>query len=157
MNSVLLDTSFLIRLLSQTDKLHDNAKAYFRYFMEQGIVLKVSTIAIAEYCVKGNINELPLQNLMIVPFNFDHAIVAGDIHKACNIDVIRNESQAKRSVVINDIKMLAQAQSELDVSSFVTSDANALRYYNRIQQEAGLNFSFIDINIPVNQYAGRLF
>ena len=46
-HSVLLDTSFFIRLLNDEDKLHNNAKGYFRYFLENEIVLKVSTISIA--------------------------------------------------------------------------------------------------------------
>ncbi len=34
-NSVLLDTSFFIRLLNEDDKLHENAIDYFKYFLEQ--------------------------------------------------------------------------------------------------------------------------
>jgi predicted nucleic acid-binding protein len=33
MNSVLLDTGFLIRLLKQDEALHANARAYFEYFL----------------------------------------------------------------------------------------------------------------------------
>lgn len=33
--SVILDTSFMIRLLSASDKLHPNALGYFRYFLER--------------------------------------------------------------------------------------------------------------------------
>lgn len=35
--SVILDTSFMIRLLSASDKLHPNALGYFRYFLEHNI------------------------------------------------------------------------------------------------------------------------
>ena len=35
--SVLLDTSFFCRLLSKSDPLHENAKGYFRYFLDNGI------------------------------------------------------------------------------------------------------------------------
>ena len=52
-NSVLLDTSFLIRFLKSDDPLHRNTIDYFNYFIENKIILKTSTIAIAEYCVKG--------------------------------------------------------------------------------------------------------
>ncbi len=50
MHSVLLDTSFFIRLLNDEDALHKNAKDYFKSFLESDIILKVSTISIAEYC-----------------------------------------------------------------------------------------------------------
>jgi predicted nucleic acid-binding protein len=45
-HSVLLDTSFLIRLLNDEDPLHLNTKDYFKYFLENEILLKVSTITI---------------------------------------------------------------------------------------------------------------
>lgn len=48
----MLDTSFLIRLLKEDDPLHTSAKSYFRYFLENKFVLFVSTVAVAEYCVR---------------------------------------------------------------------------------------------------------
>jgi len=57
-HSVLLDTSFLIRLLNPDSELHENAKGYFKYFLDKDIVMKVSTISIAEYCVRGSIDDL---------------------------------------------------------------------------------------------------
>jgi len=68
--SVLLDTSFFVRLLNDEDTLHNNAKGYFRYFLENEVVLKVSTITIAEYCVRGKIDELPLRNIQINSVQF---------------------------------------------------------------------------------------
>ncbi len=47
-HSVMLDTSFFIRLLNDEDVLHSNAVGYFKYFLENEINLKVSTISIAE-------------------------------------------------------------------------------------------------------------
>lgn len=41
--AVLLDTSFIIRLLSESDGLHYNAVAYYKYFLEHGIDMKFST------------------------------------------------------------------------------------------------------------------
>lgn len=35
--SVILDTSFMIRLLNEADRLHPNVRGYFRYFLENGI------------------------------------------------------------------------------------------------------------------------
>lgn len=72
-HSVLLDTSFFIRLLNDEDVLHENALSYYKYFLENDIVLKVSTISIAEYCVRGKLEDLPLKDIQIVPFNLNHA------------------------------------------------------------------------------------
>lgn len=60
---VFCDTSFFIRLLDKADVLHSNAKGYFKYFTENDFQLFISTIAIAEYCVGGDVHELPLRNL----------------------------------------------------------------------------------------------
>jgi len=68
-HSVLLDTSFFIRLLNNSDPLHINALGYFKYYLEQGIRMKISTISIAEYCVIGKVSDLPLRNLEILAFN----------------------------------------------------------------------------------------
>lgn len=76
--SVLLDTSFFIRLLNPDDPLHENAKGYFKYLIETEFILKISTISIAEYCVRGSLDELPLRNMQIVPFNLDHAQRTGE-------------------------------------------------------------------------------
>ena len=75
---VFCDTSFFIRLLDKNDQLHANAKDYFRYFTENDFDLFISTIAIAEYCVGGSINELPLKNLQIIPFNLNHSQRTGE-------------------------------------------------------------------------------
>lgn len=50
---VLVDTSFLIRLFKTDDALNPNAKAWFRELLDRNIPMYLSTIVIAEWCVKG--------------------------------------------------------------------------------------------------------
>lgn len=76
--SVLLDTSFFLRFLNDESPLYKNADNYFRYFIQHEITMMISTISIAEYCVGGDIHELPLKNLQIVPFNLDHSKRTGE-------------------------------------------------------------------------------
>ncbi len=92
--SVFLDTSFFIRLLDKTEKLHTNAKGYFKYFLEHDFEMVISTIAIAEYCVGGDVHELPLINLQIVPFNLDHAKRTGEFAKIA-FDAKKKKALAK--------------------------------------------------------------
>lgn len=154
--AALLDTSFFIRLLNPEDKLHENARGYFRYFLEHDIICKISTIAIAEFCVKGKIEQLPLNNLQIVPFNIDHANIAG---KFCQVALkTKQERGAKilhRAIVPNDTKMFAQADVEEDVVFFVTSDGEAEKTFNLIS-ELNPRFKFIDIKIPYGSRFGEL-
>lgn len=155
-NCVLLDTSFFIRLLNEEDPLHENALGYFRYFLEHDFVIKISTIAIAEYCVRGDVSELPLKNMLIVPFNFDHAQRAGKmIAEVYAEKKKRGATIAPRAVVPNDTKMFAQADVEPDINFYGTADVECKKVYDMIKASEGkLSFEFIDITIPYTTYFG---
>jgi len=157
-NCVLLDTSFFIRLLNEEDPLHDNALGYFRYFLEHDFVIKISTIAIAEYCVRGEVNELPLKNMLIVPFNFDHAQRAGKmIAEVYAEKKKRGAIITPRAVVPNDTKMFAQADVEQDINFYGTADVECKKVYDMIKSAEGkLSFDFLDITIPHYNYFGEL-
>lgn len=157
-NSVLLDTSFFIRLLNEEDSLHQNALGYFRYFLEHDFVIKISTIAIAEYCVRGEVSELPLKNMLIVPFNFDHAQRAGKmIAEVYAEKKKRGAAITPRTVVPNDTKMFAQADVEPDINFYGTADVECKKVYDMIKASEGtLSFGFIDITIPYTTFFGVL-
>ena len=122
--SVLLDTSFFARLLNDEDILHTNAKGYFEYFLKKNITLKVSTISIAEYCVKGKVEELPLENLQIVPLNVDHATKTGAFARAIFEENGRSiDKLSPRDIIPNDAKLFAQANLDDSITHFVTSDS----------------------------------
>lgn len=157
-NCVLLDTSFFIRLLNEEDPLHHNALGYFRYFLEHDFIIKISTIAIAEYCVRGEVNELPLKNMLIVPFNFDHAQRAGKMIAEVYAEKKRRGATiTPRAVVPNDTKMFAQADVESDINFYGTADVECKKVYDMIKKaEGNLSFGFIDITIPHYQFFGEL-
>lgn len=157
-NGVMLDTSFFIRLLNANDPLHYNALGYFKYFLEQGFVLKVSTIAIAEYCVGGDIDDLPLKNLMVLPFNYDHAVKAGKMMAEVYAEKKQRGAQiAPRMVIPNDTKMFAQADVDNDVNYYATSDVECEKVYELLKtKEGNLSFSFLDITVPYTQSFGLL-
>ena len=146
--SALLDCSFLIRLLNNEDNLHENAKGYFKYFLEEKIILKVSTIAIAEYCVKGDKEDLPWENIQVVPFTIDHAIEAGRMGRIVFDEKERRGTNIQpRSIIPNDTKMFAQANKIEDIAYFVSSDSEAVKIYDILQQN-GINFDYVDIKQP---------
>lgn len=157
-NGVLLDTSFFIRLLNADDPLHDNALGYFRYFLEQDFVIKVSTIAIAEYCVGGDITDLPLKNMMVLPFNVNHAVRAGKmIAEVYEEKKKRGAVITPRMVIPNDTKMFAQADIDTEVNYYATSDVECKKIYDLLKaREGNLSFSFLDITKNYNQYFGLL-
>jgi len=156
--SVLLDTSFFINLFKINGAFHENAKSYWKYFLEHGYELKISTIAIAEYCVRGVIEDLPLRNLKIEPFNFDHAKKAGEFARII-IDKREQDSLElpKRAVVINDVKMFAQADLDPSVKFYATADANGQKMYSLIKEKQPIRFDYLTIFTPVNVTFATLF
>ncbi|MGI9192089.1 MAG: hypothetical protein ACR2IL_08190 [Chitinophagaceae bacterium] len=154
-NAVLLDTSFFIRFLNDSDPLYKNADAYFRYFLQHNITMMISTISMAEYCVGGDINELPLRNLQIIPFNLNHAKRTGEFAKI----VFNNKGKLKlneRNIIPNDTKLFAQADTENTIVFYLSSDNESQKIYNIISQETAPQFQFIDLKIPYNETFGLL-
>lgn len=153
--SVLLDTSFFLRFLNDRDPLFKSADGYFRYFIQNEISMLISTISIAEYCVGGNINELPLRNLQIVPFNLDHSKRTGEFAKI--VFEHKEKLQLKQRMIIpNDTKLFAQADCEKTVEYYLSSDSESKKIYNLLKEKTSPKFEFIDLNTPFNEAFGEL-
>jgi len=156
-HSVLLDTSFFVRLLNDEDLLHTNAKGYFRYFLENEYIMKVSTISIAEYCVQGKIDELPLRNIQIIPFNLDHAKRTGEFAEAIfEENKIRKEKLSPRAIIPNDSKLFAQADLDKSITYFVTSDSRSRNTFAALKKRIHPKFEIIDLSRPFNETFGIL-
>lgn len=158
MHSVLLDTSFFIRLLNKNDLLHKNAIDYYKYLLTNNIIMKISTISIAEFCVKDSLENLPLDNLQIIPFNLEHAKITGLFAKTIfEQKSITNLDIRPRAIIPNDSKLFAQAHLDKTIQHFITSDSESGKTINLLNLEIKTNFSFVDINYPVNEIFGLLF
>ncbi len=157
-NSILLDTSFFIRLFNVDDPLHYNAKTYFERFLNEKYTLKISTISIAEYCVRGDITDLPLLNMQIVPFNINHAIRTGQFASILfGQRKITPEQLYPRAIIPNDSKLLAQADLDQTITHFVTSDNRSNTIYGFLAEKTKLNFRILNIETNPNQFFGKLF
>jgi predicted nucleic acid-binding protein len=156
-HSVLLDTSFFIRLLNDEDPLHKNAIGYYRYFLENDIVLKVSTISIAEYCVLGSLDDLPLKNIQIVPFNLKEAEKTGEFANIIFTQKkISEEDLSPRAIIPNDSKLFAQADMDKSVTHFVTSDKRSKKTLEHLKKGIKPKFDIISIEIPFTETFGVL-
>lgn len=156
-HSVLLDTSFFIRLLNDEDPLHMNAKGYFRYFLEKEMILKLSTISVAEYCVKGRVDELPLRNLQIIPFNLDHAKRTGEFAEIIFRENNTNEEKlTPRAIIPNDAKLFAQADVDKEINYFITSDRRSKKTFSILRKYINPKFEFVDIASPHGEVFGLL-
>jgi hypothetical protein len=154
---VFCDTSFFMRLLDKNDSLHAHAKGYFKYLTENHFDLLVGTIAIAEYCVGGDISDLPLRNLQIIPFNLNHSKRAGELARIV-FQSRRTGSLtvSTRKIIPNDTKLFAQADCENTVEFYLSSDIESLKIYNLLKGKTTITFQFIDLNIPYNETFGVL-
>lgn len=156
-NAVLLDTSFFLRFLNDEDPLFTDADNYFRYFLQKDIIMIVSTISVAEYCVGGDISELPLKNLQILPFNLNHSKRTGEFARIAFESRKKGELQvSSRNIIPNDTKLFAQADCEKQIEYFLSSDAESIKIYNILKMERELNFQFIDLNVPYSDFFGIL-
>lgn len=154
-SGILLDTSFFIRLLNERDPLHTYALGYYKYFLENNMILKLSTISVAEYCVKGEMDELPLNDLQIVPFNINHAVQTGKLAAV----VFRHRDTLDlpdRKIIPNDTKLFAQADTDDLIQNFATSDVESIKMFNLIRQHIPLKFEIINIRNPYNETFGLL-
>jgi len=156
MDSILLDTSFCIRLLKSNDELHQNAKDYFKYFLEQKIEIYLSSIVIAEYSVKDDVNNLPLEFVKIVPFDFFDGKTAGEFHSI----LINNKEQVaniERNVIKDDCKLLAQIFNR-KIGAYITKDKKSFgQIFMPIQKAKSFNIELFDLEIPLKDIKGELF
>lgn len=132
MNSVLLDTSFLISLSDPARPHHEAAVAYYRECTRRQVPMYLSTIVISEFQVKQAINDLPMRNFVVLPFNVDHAMSCGLI-----IRTMPRDPEDDRVRVKDDFKLIAQCDCEI-ISHLLTEDANTLAKYLNRARDAGL-------------------
>lgn len=156
-HSVLLDTSFFIRLLNDEDPLHLNAVGYFKYFLDNEITLKVSTITVAEYCVLGKIEDLPLKNIQIIPFNLKDAQKTGEFAKIIfEENKINIEKLSPRAIIPNDSKLFAQCDVDNSIIHFVTSDLRSKSTLTLLKKGTNPKFEIISIEAPFSETFGIL-
>lgn len=141
----------------ESDPLFNNADGYFRYFLNNEIRMMISTVSIAEYCVGGSIDELPLRNLQVVPFNLDHSKRAGTFGSI--IFHAKRYGQvdfSNRNIIPNDTKLFAQADCEKSVGYYLSSDSQSSKMYHLLKRSTELHFQFIDLNTPYHSTFGVL-
>lgn len=133
MIQVSLDTSFLISFADPDRPNHTVAVDYFRHCLAQQIPMWISTVAAGEFEVGQPISDLPLQNFRVQPYNLPHAIKAAALFRALRADVTPDPDD-RRPIIINDLKILAQADEE-NIPIILTEDRNTLsRLTERLRQ-----------------------
>lgn len=139
--SVLLDTSFLISLVDTERTNHQNAKDYFKYFLDENYKLYLSTIVASEFLCKGSIEDLPHEQLRVLPFNFSHAERLPFLFSELKT------SDITRIQVKDDYKIACQAQHH-EIGYFITDDKPI---YDKLEKfKNNLVISFIPIYLGID-------
>ena len=123
MNSLLVDTSFLISLADPTKPHHLIAASYFKEALSNGVPIYLSSIVASEFHVKQPVSDLGLRNFVVLPFNIDHALRCGDLMKHLNRD-----AGDDRVAVKDDMKLIAQCSCD-EISHLITTDERTLAKY----------------------------
>ncbi|CAL8480874.1 type II toxin-antitoxin system VapC family toxin [Caballeronia sp. S22] len=130
MNSVSVDTSFLICLSNPSRPHHEVAKEYFQRFIGAGVIMHLSTIVISEFEVRQRVTDLGLNNFIVVPFNIDHAVISAKVFD--RMHGMRSENDS-RVAVKDDAKLIGQCIAG-GITHFITDDAACARRLNALRQ-----------------------
>jgi len=156
MDSILLDTSFCIRLLKNNDDLHQNAKDYFKYFLENKIEIFLSSIVVAEYSVKDDPANLPLEFVKIITFDFFDGRTAGEFHSI----LLNHKEQVpniERNVIKDDCKLMAQLFNR-NIQGYITKDRKSFsQIIAPIKASKSFAMELLDLEIPLKDFKGELF
>lgn len=125
-DGVLLDTSFLITFATSTRQHHAVAVQYFRCFVSEGIPMFVSTIAASEFHLRQPVTDLPLEALIVLPFNLTDAMRAAEL----DFTLYKGISGISRDALKDDFKLLGQVKAN-DIAWVITEDEKSLYKFCR--------------------------
>ncbi|MBK8398158.1 MAG: hypothetical protein IPL26_23320 [Leptospiraceae bacterium] len=157
-SGILLDTSFLIAFLNRKHKFHESANEYYEYFQVNNIPTYISVISIGEYCVKGDIEDLPLEKSQILPYNILDAKKAGEFTFQVFAENKKEKLEISERIIIpNDVKLFAQAELNDNISHCISRDEDFLKIYNTLSKSKKIpKLKIINLNKPFNEEMGYL-
>ena len=135
-NGVILDTSFLIKLVDSTCKENQAAKAHWAYFASNDIRVFLPTIVVSEFQTQDQIPDFIYSSAILLPFNFNDAETCAKINFPKPEDRSGTKGQpGARQAIKDDIKIIAQAINE-NVSFAISGDAETfLKFVKRLNAE----------------------
>jgi hypothetical protein len=130
--AVLLDTSFLITLADPRRERHLVAKQYFQHFLANRMPMMVSAIVVSEFCVRQDLATLPLEQLILLPFNHEDAVVAAGL----DFKSFQSSSATDRQSLKDDFKIIGHAHAR-DFGYVITDDADTMFEYCETLRQQG--------------------
>ncbi|HRH04184.1 MAG TPA: hypothetical protein PLN13_14870 [Bacteroidia bacterium] len=136
--------------------MHQNAKDYFKYFLENKIEIFLSSIVVAEYSVKDDPANLPLEFVKIITFDFFDGRTAGEFHSI----LLNHKEQVpniERNVIKDDCKLMAQLFNR-NIQGYITKDRKSFsQIIAPIKASKSFAMELLDLEIPLKDFKGELF
>ena len=130
-HGVMWDTSFLITLADPRRPRHLVAKQYFQHFLAAKMPMFVSAIVVAEFCVRQELATLPLEQLILLPFTHEDAVLAASF----DFKSFKGGGEADRQSLKDDLKIIGHAQAR-NLGYLITEDADTLfQYCEKLRKE----------------------
>ena len=116
--SILLDTGFLITVFDDQRPNHATTLALYQFLIEHGFLMFLSSIVVAEFCTRGDIKQLPLNNFLPLSFDIFDGALAGKLNFST---FMKPGADRDRAGLKDDVKLLAQ-MIQRNISYFATED-----------------------------------
>lgn len=120
-DGVLLDTSFLISFVDPSRPNHSVAVEYFRFFAREGVPMFLSTIVAAEFGQQQRVTDLPLDAMIVLPFNLTDAQCSAEL----DFTQYKGATDVPRASLKDDFKLLGQVKAN-GLGFVITEDAKTL-------------------------------
>lgn len=122
-DGVFLDTSFLITLADPARERHAVARRYYEEFLARKMPMALSAIVVAEFCARQTLGTLPLEQLMLLPFTHEDAVVAA------SLDFKRFQQPGRdRQALRDDLKIIGHAKAR-NFGFLITDDEETMFHY----------------------------
>lgn len=122
MKTVVADTGFLIAISNPEDAHHATAVAWLKALDDRKITIFISTVAIAEFSLRGDFGELmAMGDFLPVEFASDDALECRTILDTWERRKSAKDKPASRVALKDDIKILATTK-RLKAAHLITTD-----------------------------------
>jgi hypothetical protein len=149
---IMPDSTFVISLLGPNERNHEKAEAYFRYFLDSGIEMHLSSIVASEIEVPPGSPALPVEFYIPQPFNVEHGIAAANLAQLLRTRQPGTEP-ADRIRSKDDTKILAHALA-LGLDFIISSDRGMCSRCEWLRTTHGRPLRAINLN---DEYSVRHF
>ncbi|NCO53891.1 MAG: hypothetical protein GW876_00605, partial [Bacteroidetes bacterium] len=109
-----------------------------------------------EYSVKGDVADLPLKTMKIIPFDYFDGKTAGEFYSIL-LNLNKQQLDREKNVVKDDCKLIAQIYNR-KLDAYISKDRKSFsQIINPLMKEKSFEVELLDLVISLNTYKGELF